>query len=106
MQILTYVLFAMAAMTAGYFARTRDLLWALNFGVLQWFGLRLFCSWSTSDFPAGQTPGRWWSSSAPPPGVSVHWSVWYLIVPLTGWLGGLRILTAKLRLYPVRRFDV
>ncbi len=102
MSILLCILLASAVLTLGYFTWTRDLLWALNFGVLQWFGLRLFCGWSMCDYPQHETPGRWWSATAPPRGVPACWSLWCWMVPLTGWWSDPRVFTSKLHVHSLR----
>lgn len=100
--VLLCILVVMASSAAGYFAHSRDPLWALNFGVLQWLGLRLFCGWSTRDYPAGSTPGRWWSSTAPPRGVPVRWSLWCWVVPLTGWRTNMWLFSRRLHVVSLR----
>lgn len=77
------------------FVLGKSWLGALNFGVLQWFGVRLACGWSTTRYPAGDTPGRWWSENAPPRGVPVIWTAMGWICPLTGWWGEYRFLTRR-----------
>lgn len=73
----------------------------LNFFVLQWFGVRLACSFDPRDINGWRRiditdeevialGGRWWSRYAPPRGVRVRW-VWLRWVwPLTGWWGPYR----------------
>jgi hypothetical protein len=102
MTMLTYILIAMATMAAGHFAVTRSLLGALNFGVMQWFGVRLACGWSTTYYPAGPTPGRWWSPNAPPRGVPVIWCLNGWIVPLTGWWSQYRFISRRYRSFTLR----
>lgn len=102
MQILLFILLAMAALTGGYVARTRSLLGALNFGVFQWFGFRLVCGWSTRHYPAGPTPGRWWSPTAPPRGVAVIWSLYGWMWPLTGWWTEYRFISSRLHVVNLR----
>jgi hypothetical protein len=65
---------------------------ALNFGLCQWLGFRLAPGWNTRHAPATSAHGRWWAIEAPPIGVPVLWTVWFWILPLTGWWGVYRFI--------------
>lgn len=59
---------------------------ALNFLVLQWFGVRLCASYDEELIAVDVIrPGRWWSRYAPPRDVPVSWSLLRRVWPLTGW---------------------
>jgi hypothetical protein len=78
----------------------------LNFVVLQWFGVRLTCSYNPRDIPGWSKVkitdeevaafgGRWWSRYAPPRGVPIRWIWMRWIWPLTGWWSQYRWISAR-----------
>lgn len=79
---------------------------ALNFLVLQWFGVRLGCGYDPGEIPGRQSGpisdveaaalgGRWWSRYAPPRGVRVRWVWLRWIWPLTGWWSDFRWIARR-----------
>ena len=79
------------ALGAGWFGQTP--LGALNFAVLQWFGVRLAPSWTPSD--DDEPRGRWWSSGAPARSTPVRWRLLRWIWPLTGWWSSYRWIARR-----------
>jgi hypothetical protein len=69
-------------LVAALAARISSPLGALNFLLLQWFGVRLQAGFDREAWLRGPR-GRWWASDAPRRG-GVAWSaIW--VWPLTGW---------------------
>ena len=104
-----------AVLAIASIAVGRTPLGALNFGLLQWFGVRLQASFEpdlvahvvvAGDLVLPPGPGRWWSRYAPPRDVPVSWSLRRWVVPLTGWWSPYRRIALRgwlVWIWPLRK---
>jgi hypothetical protein len=91
--ILTAITLALAIYVLAGALVARSPLGAINFLVLQWFGVRLQAEFDRELWLKGPR-GRWWAADAPARG-PIAWSLLRWIWPLTGWWSGYRYVRRR-----------